>query len=562
MAAIISSNFRLENANNFRQAVSAGAGSVITSGNFVIGQTYTIVTLGDLGSETDFTDIGSANNTIGTSFVATGVGEGTGTAKTAGSKAYVFIGKSDPWGKTLSNVPDDIEDVPTIPFNTVLEMNDSWQNMIAMKEITSANIINMVPRHDWISKIYKPWSDRDETILTVSSESNEFYVSTSDYRVYKCLYSPGTNSTVMPNHTTTEPITLADDYVWKYMYTIPSYAIDFMTNNYMPVKTVVTQPANENDPDYPQWIAQQASAISATKGGIFRIEIVNPDPVNLTTGGESYNSNPSYPPIVTILGDGTGATAHAVVNTVSPFNITEIIIDSPGSGYSVAYLTIADQASAAGGGYPLHSAVGNNAYAEPILSPNGGHGTDPARELGGFYIGIKVSLKYSENGADPHAGAFIVDGAFRQIGIVKNPLEIGGTTLATDTVYNALRSVMVSGMGPNYSDQINGRAFYGYMYQDATGAKAWIDSFDPDTGLLKYHQNDKTGYIPFTLGAVKTSISNSVGPNIDSFITDPEDVIGYRGVQPFTGQVLFLENRRKIDRAYNQIEDVKIIIEF
>jgi hypothetical protein len=121
---------------------------------------------------------------------------------------------------------------------------------------------------------------------------------------------------------------------------------------------------------------------------------------------------------------------------------------------------------------------------------------------------------------------------------------------------------MVSGMGSNYSDQINGRAYYGYMYQDATGAKGWIDSFDPDTGLLKYHQNDKTGYIPFTLGAVKTSISNSTGPNIDSFITDPEDVIGYRGVQPFTGQILFLENRKKIDRAYNQIEDVKIIIEF
>ena len=50
--------------------------SPVTAGSFVIGRTYAILSAGT----TDFTLIGSANNTVGTVFVATGVGSGTGTA--------------------------------------------------------------------------------------------------------------------------------------------------------------------------------------------------------------------------------------------------------------------------------------------------------------------------------------------------------------------------------------------------------------------------------------------------------------------------------------------------
>jgi hypothetical protein len=49
---------------------------VFTSGNFVVGQTYTIVSLGT----TNYTLIGAPFNGIGATFTATGVGTGTGTA--------------------------------------------------------------------------------------------------------------------------------------------------------------------------------------------------------------------------------------------------------------------------------------------------------------------------------------------------------------------------------------------------------------------------------------------------------------------------------------------------
>ena len=48
----------------------------VTAGSFVPGRTYVIV----LPGTTDFTLIGAANSTIGTSFIATGVGSGSGTA--------------------------------------------------------------------------------------------------------------------------------------------------------------------------------------------------------------------------------------------------------------------------------------------------------------------------------------------------------------------------------------------------------------------------------------------------------------------------------------------------
>jgi len=46
------------------------------AGSFLTGSTYTILSVGN----TDFTAIGAASNTVGISFVATGAGEGTGTA--------------------------------------------------------------------------------------------------------------------------------------------------------------------------------------------------------------------------------------------------------------------------------------------------------------------------------------------------------------------------------------------------------------------------------------------------------------------------------------------------
>jgi hypothetical protein len=57
--------------------------NTITAGSFVVGNIYTIATIGS----TDFTLIGASANTVGIEFTATGVGNGTGTATTVTGRA-------------------------------------------------------------------------------------------------------------------------------------------------------------------------------------------------------------------------------------------------------------------------------------------------------------------------------------------------------------------------------------------------------------------------------------------------------------------------------------------
>ena len=67
-------------------------GSTIAAGSFVVGSVYTIAAVGT----TSFTSIGASANTVGITFVATGVGSGTGTAYN------YFVGSNSTGAKTIS----------------------------------------------------------------------------------------------------------------------------------------------------------------------------------------------------------------------------------------------------------------------------------------------------------------------------------------------------------------------------------------------------------------------------------------------------------------------------
>ena len=55
-----------------------GLTTTVSAGSFVVGTLYTILSVGS----TDFTLVGAPNNVVGSSFYATGVGAGSGTAVT------------------------------------------------------------------------------------------------------------------------------------------------------------------------------------------------------------------------------------------------------------------------------------------------------------------------------------------------------------------------------------------------------------------------------------------------------------------------------------------------
>ena len=72
--------------------------------------------------------------------------------------------------------------------------------------------------------------------------------------------------------------------------------------------------------------------------------------------------------------------------------------------------------------------------------------------------------------------------------------------------------------------------------------------------LVSGHQTDVTGFTPFVNGEVVEE-SNGTG---NASITNPR-IDGE--VLPYSGELLYLNNRGAIERSANQSEDIKIILQ-
>lgn len=411
---------------------------------------------------------------------------------------YLFIGRSMSWPIADS--------APTTPLDRLNDENDALQNMIALKKITSTYVSHAVPRYNWISgTTYYEYDDQDAALLT-----KQYYVLTDDLNCYKCIKAGAGGSVIKPSGTSatlTEPG--ADGYQWKYMFTLTGNAVNkFLTSTFIPVKKLDT------DDSSLQWPVQAA----AINGGIHRIK--------LTSGGAGYQTKPT----VTINGNGTGATVVNADITLVNGVITEILIQpgNCGQNYTQATVTIA------GGGATV------NATARVVISPQGGHGSDPIKELGGYYIMIDTQLV-----ADEGTGDFIVDNDFRQIGLIRNPIERNSGTVGSAATYTALTTIAFS--------NLNGAVFTkdSQVIGQTSGAIAYIDSVDLTNSRIKVHQNSTTGFKSFTAGETL-----QVGTSTATMgaITLPEIMLN-------TGEVVYIENLSPVNRNISQTEDIKLVLE-
>jgi hypothetical protein len=73
-------------------------------------------------------------------------------------------------------------------------------------------------------------------------EECNFYILTEDFNVYKCLdNNNNARSTSKPLGTSTSPISTADGYVWKFMYTVPiNLRNKFLSEDQMPVVSALS----------------------------------------------------------------------------------------------------------------------------------------------------------------------------------------------------------------------------------------------------------------------------------------------------------------------------------
>jgi hypothetical protein len=530
MAAIVSSNFRVLNANNFKE---------------------------------DVTD----------------------------SSVYVAIGKSDVWSLTTSDTTDG---TPTTPQDQLDQLGETRQNLMGMKKVTGSDLSNVIPRYTWTSgNSYYAWDSDDASIFDkafyiVTSEFKVYKcikagggassvqptqtltapTAESDGYTWKYMYTIGvadstkflTNS-YMPVKTislsaegvvaastsssTTVTLTASNLDILVGMTVSGSNisgtpTVSARSGNVLTLSTSQTltsadiltfafandaaAEANLTEADFAQYLNQKASRDSSTAAGIERIEV--------TAGGTGYQTAPN----VVITGDGT--TAATATATIAGGVVTSITVTAKGANYSVADIVIS------GGG-------GSDATARAVLSPKQGHGVDPVSELGGFFTSLNVQL----DGADGN-GDITVGNDFRQISLIKNPRVYNATPLA-----GAIASADTL-KATNYLDFDSGVTVTNYSVDEllvgqTSGAQAYVVEIDSSNGYIHYHQNDKTGYADFTDGEdVTGQTSNTTGA------LEASNAVGNPEVDRMSGDILFLENRDPISRTTTQIEDIKVILEF
>ena len=432
---------------------------------------------------------------------------------------------------------------PIIPGDTVVAEFNTFDDLLAAKKITSSDISFAVPRRNWATgttyDVYR--HDYGEHITGSTSLRNtanggattlhdaNFYVLTTDRNVYKCIDNDGnTASTSEPTGTGTSVITTADGYKWKYMCTMSAaQQSNFLSTDFMGLSTNSTVSS------------------AAVDGSIDCIKIKS-------AGSGGTNGTHS----VTIKGDGSSAAANVVV---SGGTITSVVMTNVGSGYTFGTVSNAEIVSAG-------STNLTGAELDVIISPKGGHGFNAVEELGGFFVMLNVNLEGTEsaNSGDFHAG-----NDFRKICLIRDP-KASGSAASASTLRSTKAVRLAASPTPGtfvVDEELN---------QATTGAVAKVVEWDATNRILYYIQsrhNDAgvdangnltaissthviTGQTSSATGTPDTTVSATVNNVVFSS--------GYSAseIDHDSGDVLYIENRAPIQRATDQTENIKLVIEF
>lgn len=303
---------------------------------------------------------------------------------------YLAIGRNEAWDN-----PGVGDETPIAPVDDHTTQYPNIANVISAKRIESSDVKMAIRRYDWDVSGTTVYSQYDPDVESFNYPT-PFYV-LADNKVYKCLSNNGgVASITQPTGTSVDPfVTAGDGYVWKYMFSVDSGdAVQFLSTNYIPVEKKL------NDDGTQQWNVQQ----NAKKGSLSTI--------NVTAGGSGYTTA-----TVTVdapVGGGTTATANAVIEGGA---ITAIQLSNVGEGYyGIPNVSI--------------SGDGTGATAVAVLAPKDGHGSNPVTELDARYAIVASRFEDTEGGYFPITG----ENDFRQIQILVDPVDVNGNP-ATATRY-------------------------------------------------------------------------------------------------------------------------------
>jgi len=474
----------------------------------------------------------------------------------ANSNYFVFISKHTDWPSEVS---------PTTETTSLQDASiDLKLEMMAGKIVSNSGVTYMISKNDWASNtVYAFYDHRDDNLL-----SNTYFVINSSNNVYKCIYNnEDANSTVEPTSLSNSVFTLADGYVWKYMYHLSSAnASKFADSSYIPfdedqdvtnsaidgaihlivvedggsgwtttlegfIQQVVSNTIFEVDgnnsistngfyTDSSVYIANGTGAGSLSKITNYFSNSTGKFITTQDTLSLDLTSGFQIAPTITITGDGSNAEAYC---TVSSGIIDGVFMINEGLGYNIANVT----ASA-------NSSYGSGENLVAIISPQGGHGADVPGELNCTNLGIFVEI----NGDESNTVSTEID--FRQAGIIYNPTAVGNTSPWSNTTFDQTLSFDVT----TVSGFTDGEIVEG-LSSEAKALIAFSNSSHAITTLVSGS---------FSNGETVIGEDSAIS-GVISNINTPE-------IEAQSGEIFFYTNVTKTQRSDTTTEVVKLILQF
>lgn len=412
---------------------------------------------------------------------------------------YIMIGRPTAWANG---------DNAVAIYDTESSLFDTFNNFMGGKKITGNDIFPVIPRINWTANtVYTQYDDTSNVLFT---SANSMYVYSSGGNVYKCIDNAnGSLSTIEPanNYTTANGFTTpGDGYTWKYMYKV-SPTSKFLTSVWIPA------PLSQSESYF-------GFANNLVAGAISRLI--------LESGGSGYSNTNTT---ITVFGSGT--LGNASVNVHALGNVSSVTLTNRGSGYirQNARTTI------------LGSGTGAN--VRMVLSPYGGHGFNPARELGANAVMISVKIGESDS---TEGDTISANNDFRQIGLLLRPHKYGEITPISHANANIAISMstrIVLTSGPSYlKDEV--------VYQGNAVSNAVFsgDALDVQSNAIEC-VNRKGTPIP---GSLLIGANSGVSRTVVAY-TNPY-------LEMETGDIVYTENRAPVIRTPGQAEWIKIVLTF
>lgn len=435
-----------------------------------------------------------------------------------GSRYYLGLGKSDKW----SIDEESINLVIPTPLGIPADDSDIKSNLTTLIKINDTNASLVIPQIKWKTGArYKAYSPADPDCFYYSTlvGGEEFpCYSVISGRIYLCLKAGNSTTSVPPISTDYRALNYGDGYVWILVDNISTATATINTDQFISINS-----------------GQVADSIATTvesEGGglLYGFTVVS--------GGTGYISTNSVE-FVARKSDNTTVTLTCPVTTNSTTGqIEQVLLPADYSYVAATSKGIVD-------GHFIFATgeTGTGAIIVPHIAPLKGFAWKPSATLPAWYAGVSVDAidNISSDG---------LYNPYRQISILK---DVEYSEEASVDTLAALRYLTIAS-APTNTPNVGDVLTFG-----TSGIKAYFDNYSAITAnggtqhRIYFHQNSTTGY-----GVIPTSGLFTAPNNITiNYLT-----VNNNEYTPRSGEVIFAENRKKINRQSGQTEEIKIIIQF